>query len=351
MIQIKYKRLFDVEFLHNFYQSGKSDDLLLVPTAACSNLIKYLGLRFLPTAFGGALFAKVNTVGGKDLIKNPIPDGTKFTFLVKLKRKVFENFTELNLKKPRASHYYFSNLSNNISASGFPLLVANTASKTASDTDLLPFVTNSFSYTHNAAAAAQNSELRFIDSGESFQQLLQNNRDTFNFTYDLNKASGGRMKFFIEGTEQSFVYAIDAADSREVFAVAEIFYRNTLPAAYQFQQPDNAIETKFYKIAFSNRSVKWRYVITRKFNQSVTGITIAKTNGGVIGFTEITGSPPTDQFIVVSDNPLPFKEEPVGGIKLSDQASKVIVASLPNPSLAMIRVEETAIFSDILITI
>src|SRR4051794_28491733 len=126
MIQIKYKQLFDIEILHTFYLSGKCADFEVLPTNNCRLVLNRLGLRFLQTDFGGKLFARVNTVANKDIIKNPIPEGTKFSFLLRLKKSVFENFTELNLKKSRTSHYYFNNLINNISAASAPLLVANT---------------------------------------------------------------------------------------------------------------------------------------------------------------------------------------------------------------------------------
>jgi hypothetical protein len=351
MIQIKYKPLFDLEILHNFYLSGKCPDLELSPTKNCQVLLQLLGLRFLPTEFGGKLFAKVNTVGNKDFIKNPIPVNTRFSFLIRLKKNVFSSFTNLNLNKPAASHYYFNNLVNNLSANSFPLLVADSASKIVSDKDLLPFISNILSHVHNSTNATQSSELKFIDSGESFQQSLENHNNVFNFTYDLNKSQGGRAKLFVEGTEKALMYATEPINNSGLFGVVEIFYKENLPASYQFQQTDNSIETRSYKIAFSVRSTRWRYLVTRKFNQSVTGITIAKTTGAPISFTQLVSSPPTNQFILASNNPLPFKEEPVSGIKLSDQTNKVIVSNLPNPSLGMIKTEGADTFSDILITI
>ena len=351
MIQIKYKPLFDLEILHNFYSSGKCPDLEMVPTANCQTQLTYLGLRFLPAEFGGKLFAKVVTSTGKDIIKNPIPENTKFSFLLKLKKNTFENFTNLNINKAKTSHYYFNNLSNNISTGGSPLLVADTISKAVSDLDLLPFVRNAFSHTEAGTADKRDSELQFIDTGESFQQSLNNAGGVFNFSYDLRKTRDGRAKFLINGTQKALMYVVEPTEFYNVFGVVEIFYKSSLPSSYQFQQSDNSIETKFYKIAFLNRSTRWRYVVTKKFNQSITGLSIAKTNGGSIGFTSQVTSPPTDQFIFASNNALPLKEENVTGIKLSDQANKIIIANLPNPALSLIKTEGTEIFSDILITI
>lgn len=350
MISIKYKPLFDVEILHSFYSSGKCPDLTMVPTSDCQNTLQYLGLRFLPTDFGGTLFAKVNTIGTKDIIKNPIPENTKFSFLLRLTRNVFENFTNVNLNRPRTSHYYFNNLINNISADSFPLLVANTTNKIVSDADLLPFVTNTLGYVHTNAAASQNGEIRFIDTGQSFQQTLSNNKNTFNFSYDLSNMPGGRVKLFVEGVEKISVYHIDSGNAKDLFAVVDIFYQGGLPAAYQFQNADNSIVTRFYKIAFTNRATKWRYVISKIFDQSITGVSVAKASGPAIAFTAKSGVP-VNQFILASNNPLPLAEEPVSGIKLSDQTNKVIIENLPNPPLNVVSAEGADIFSDILITI
>ena len=349
-MQIKYKELFDLEVLHSFYSSGKCPDIDLIPTIDCQVLLKQLGFVFIATNYGGKLFAKVKTTAGKDIIENPISEGTKFTFKLKLKRHEFENYTFISLDKPKGSHYYFNNLTENISAENFPLLVTNTTSKSVSDTDLLTFVSNIFSFNHTSASRSLQGELRFIDSGESFAEELNSENNIFNFSYDLNKTPGGRAQFLIEGSEVQSFYAIKPEEYADTFGIVEIFYKNSLPTAYQFQQPDNSIETKFYQIPFSNRSTNWRYIISKKFNKSVSEVKVAKTNGSTISFTAKTDSPP-DQFVLVSNTPIPLIEEPVTGIKLSDQADKVLITNLPNPALNLVRVEESKTFSDILITI
>ena len=350
MIQIKYKALFDLEFLHTFYTSGKSPDIEMVPTSQCITTMQYFGLRFLPTEAGGKLLAKMKTEAGKDVIKNPLPDGTKFSFALKLKNTFFENFTELNVSKPKGSHYYFSNQTNNISVDNFPLLVINTASKVASDGDLMPFAGNSFSYTHNSTIATAHSELNFIDSGEKFSQSLDNNNDVFNFSYDLKKTNGGRAKFIVEGAGITSMYVVNPSNDSNLFGIVEIFYTATLATAHQFLNADKTVDTKFYKIAFASRATKWRYIVSKQFNQAITSINVSKANGSPITFAEQPGAPP-GQFIVASSNALPAKEEPVAGSKLKDQDSKIIIDNLPNPSFGLIKRESTDIFSDILITI
>lgn len=346
MIKIKYKTLFSVEFTHAFYSSGKCADIALQPSESCATLIKALGLRFLPTDFGGKLYAKVD---GTDIIKNPLAQGTKFTFLLKLKNNLFENITDLNTIKPAGNHYYFNNLSENLSANE-PLLVANKTNKIVSDADLAPFISNSFSFAHSSNLATQTGKLEFTDSGESLEQLLDNSNNVYNFSFDLNKSTGGRTRFLIDGSEKASFYSINPREVSDVFGVVEIFYKGDLNSAYQFQNNDHSISTKNYKIPFKNRSTKWRYIITKQFNPSINTIKVAKTNGSSIDFT-LLGSSPPGKFIFTSNNALPLKEEPITGIKLTDGTNKVIIANLPNPPLNLIRTEGSDTFSDILITI
>jgi hypothetical protein len=350
MILIKYKLLFEIEILHTFYRSGKCPDFLLVPTQKSKVLLNSFGLRYLPTAFGGQVYAKVNADGSNENIKNPLIDGTRFSFSMVVKRAEVENFSELNTARPRGSHYYFNNLINNVSAESFPLLVANSVSKIVSDADLLPFVQNSFSFNHENTGTAQNSTLQFIDSGEVFEQTLPNHNNVFNFSYDLKKTNGGRAIFFVEGVEKSQIYVRSANDFQDTFGMVEIFYNSSLPPEYQFQKNDLSIESKFYKIAFTNIATRWRYIINKKFNQTLTGVNVGKINGDPIPFSAMP-NPPADHFIMASSHPIPLKEQPVTGIQLRDQADQVLIAHLPNPPLMLVKTEGSDSFSDILITI
>ena len=350
MISIKYKQLFDLDIRHSFYASGRSGDLEVRPTAACNTLLNSYGLKFLPGDTGGKVFAKVDTTGGKDILKSPLPEGSRFTFLLRLKRPAFENYTLLNLTRAKKQRYYFSNLVSNLAADSSPLLLADTTAKVVSDADLLTFESGAFSFTETSAAASLDGELRFTDSGEVFGQQLSKHQGVFNFSYDLGSSLSGRAAFSIDGAPRASMYVTNSREYADIFGVIEIFYKSSLPATYQFQQADNSVKTKFYKVAFANRSTKWRYIIANKFNEAVTGVFVAKTNGTPITFTAQTGAPP-GVFIVASASPVPLKEEPVSGIKLSDQANKVLIANLPNPPLNLVKQEGADIFSDILITI
>jgi hypothetical protein len=347
MIQIKYKLLFEIEILHGFYRSGRCPDFRLVPTEACRFSLESFGLRFLPTAFGGQVYAKVKP---DETIKSPLAEGAKFSFSLMLSNPHFDSFSMTNTLKPRGSHYYFNNLTSNLSADSFPLLVSNGTSKVVSDTDLLPFVSHNFSYTHENTADVQDSSLQFPDSGELFEQRLNNHNNVFNFSYNLERSLGGRAKFFVEEVEKASIYVLTPSDPTDLFGMVEIFYKASLPTECQFQNNNFTISSKSYKIAFANRATRWRYIIDRKYDQSVSDVVVGKTNGSPIPFTAVT-NPPPNHFILASDQPIALHEEPITGIQLRDQTDKVLISNLPNPALMLVKTEGSVTFSDILITI
>lgn len=350
MIHIKYKELFDIEILHNFYSSGKSADLKLVPTSECAQLIRRLGLRFIATDFGGKLFAKVNTVSASDFIATPIPDNTKFTFKLQIVNGAFVNFTNVKLNKIAGTYYYFNNLVNNLSADGFPLLVSDSAAKVVTDNDLLGLESNTFAYTHTQAVAQRTGTIEMIDSGDKISQTLANNNNNFNFSFDLSPLPGGRAKFSVQNVEKKRFYIIDASEQQSLFALVDIFFNSSVVAAYKFLQANGSVTSTKYKISFGSRQTRWRYIITKKYNATISAVTVAKTTAPAIAFTAQAGVP-AGKFIVASNNLLPFSEINIQGIKLSDQSSNIIIPNLPNPSAALIKPEGADVFSDILITI
>src|SRR5690606_7788367 len=145
----------------------------------------------------------------------------------------------LNTVKPRNSHYYFNNLTENLSEDSLPLLVANTTSKVVSDADLLPFVRNTFSYVHTADAEVLESELRFVDAGQTFHQELSNYNQTCDYTYDLKPMSMCKAVFFIVNTDIGSSYVLGLVEPARVFGIVAIFHQDDLPATYQFLTPDD----------------------------------------------------------------------------------------------------------------
>lgn len=350
MIQVKYASLFEVVFLHDYYKDSLCRDIMITPSPASQQTLRQLGWRVVNTDTGCKVFGKVTEVNKVDFLNTPVPENTRLVFLLQLRNRTFETFTQLSLSKKQNEHFYFNNLVNNPGQGGTPLLVANTGSKKVSDNDLLRFERNSYRRSHNSNAPSHTGEVRFTDNGEIFSQTLDNNKDQFNFSIDLREATGGRAAFFLDGNKQDDFYLEDSGVGSDCFGVIEIFHRAALPDGYRFVNSNRSVATKKYTIRFANRQTTWRYVVTRKFNTQVDEVKIKKANGGGIDFTN-QGGQPAGQFVLTSNTLVPLKEETVTGIRLTDKNDKELIAHLPNPSLSVLKQEGNQLFSDIFITI
>jgi hypothetical protein len=354
MIAIVYKELFEIMLLHDFYTSGQCTDLQLEPTVACLQTLQLLGIRFLPTATGGKLLARTDKSGPATnpvyTIQNPVPENTRFTFLLTLKKSTFETFTQTKLDRAADQYYYFNNIGTNMSTDGLPLLVASKTAKKVADADLITVKRNAYTFVHNSTAPTQSGELRQVDNDEVLVQERSNNNDTFSFQFDLARLTGGRTSFSVDGVKKETFYNLPTGESTAFFGLVDIFHRAALTPNYRFQQANNTITSRLYAIPFAARATRWRYVIAQKFNPAITGVSVQKINGETINFSAQTGSP-TGQYIIASESAVPLREQPVTGIQLKDQANNVLIPHLPNPSFAYLKKEGADLFSEVYITI
>ena len=356
MIQIKYIALFEVELLHDYYRDKLCRDFSIIPSLQCAALLQNFGLKFISTSSGFKIFARVDEIGNKNFLKKPLPEKTRFTFLLCLKNPAFTTFSQVGLKTDADQHYYFNNLGENMGAGDMPLLVTNSTDKKVSNDDLMSFKSGSYAFASDVAVDEKQVKLVYTDTGEQFQQVVDDNKTISRklFSFDLRSATG-RAKLFSGADDKESFYVMSQADRQGFFAVIEIFFTKDLKDKYQFIKKNNALErfeitTAKYKIPFTSRKSVWRYNVAKKFNQNVTGISIKKESGPVIEFENSPGSA-ADLFIMNSKVPLTFSEEAVTGIKLSDNNGQAIISHLPNPSLQLLKEESGKLFSDIFITI
>lgn len=349
MIQLKYASLFEIEILHDYYADKKCRDLVVAPSAATSQLLTRLGLRYIKTDTGCRIFARVTESAGKDFVKTPIPDNTRFVFLLQSQNSSFETFTQLSLTRQPRQYYYFNNLTENIGIGNAPLLVSDQLTKKVGNDDLLRFERNTYQFTY-AGAPVMSGEVRFTDNGEKFIKEFGNATNNFNFSFNLQEATGGRAGFFAGAVKQDSFYLEENGVGQNCFGVIEIFHRTALPNTYKFINNDRSVAAKKYALTFANRQTTWRYTVNKKFNTAVTDVKIRKTNGSAIDFTKKNGTP-AGQFILSSNIAVPLKQEMLTGIRMTDQNDKEIIAHLPNPSLGALKEENNQLFSDILITI
>jgi hypothetical protein len=357
MIQIKYVLIFEVEFLHDYYSNKSCDDIKVIPSASCRTVLQQHGLRFIASPGRFKIFAKVTEKNGKNFINSPLPENAVFSFLLVLNNSAFQTFTNLNLKADQKTRFYFNNLLNN-KQGDLLHLAADTAEKKAGNKDLIQFEKGSFQFTANADVPEKNIKIEFSDTGEVFQQVLNENENISRkqFSFDLSGMPAGRAALKNGAATEEKFYVANTADPQNVFGVVEIFYRQGINAAYQFLEKDNAsgnfqVKGKKYTIHFANRQTTWRYNVVKKFNKNVASVKIKKENGTSIEFETVPGGT-ENLFVVASKTPLPFTDKPVSGIQLVDGGSnEPIIGHLPNASLTILKEENGKLFSDIYITI
>lgn len=353
MIQIKYTPLFEIVFLHDYYTDKLCRDIIVLPTLQCADLLRKTGLRFMATETGCKIFARVTEAGGKDILQLPMPENSRFSFLMILQNKLFKTFTQIDLNTAAGKHYYFNNLEENNGVDNSVHLVSDKAGKKFSNGDLKNFHSRSFRFINNTSVDESEVKVRFTDTGEQLQQLLNsgNGNSRKNFSIDFGGGSTGRAELSVQDVIKENFYVIDSAERQDVFGVIEIFHRASLPVKNKFViETDNSAALKKFVIQFANRQTTWRYNVTRKFNNTLTGVTIKKENGTVIEFEPAPGST-SELFIRSSKNPVPLTQNSLTGIRLTDSNNNEIIAHLPNASLFVLKEENGKQFSDIFITI
>ena len=353
MIQIKYIPLFEIEILHDYYADKLCRDISIVPTVECKTALQKTGLRFLATETGCKIFARVNEIGGKDILQLPMSENLRLNFLMILRNNAFKTFTQLELNTERNLQYYFNNLEENSGTDNTVHLVSNKFGKKLSNGDLKIFRTGTYQYISNTAIPESDVRISYTDSTEQMQQLLDpvNGNTRKIFSFDLKKGSAGRAELLEQGNSKDSFYIMSSADRQDIFGVIEMFHRSSLPAKNKFvNESDNSIAAKKYLIQFANRQTTWRYHVNKKFNKDITAISIKKENGTAIEFESAPGST-QELFIKTSKNPIPLTETAVTGIKLLDNLNQEIIAHLPNASLQVLKEEGGKHFSDIFITI
>ena len=111
MTIIAFDILCTIKIEHDYYANEPCLDFELFPTKTCQQLLKDHKLIFKSMPDGGMILFQKNE---KKEILNKIAKTVKFTFFIKLKTPIFENFTRLiyPIEKFGRKFYYFSNLNN-----------------------------------------------------------------------------------------------------------------------------------------------------------------------------------------------------------------------------------------------
>ena len=307
--------------------------LAMQPTAGTTQLMQRLGLKFLATPFGGAVYANVEKSGNSLRLKSLLPPNTMFQFTLHDVSGGFYPITEWPLGYKPGQLMVFSNQHNNVQG-GKPLLVKNATTKSFGADDLFEKVQGSYTFT-KAFATDATVAITLQNSGQQFVQEALRYKGKVSTSFNLAPADGGFAKLSLNGAVEKTLYVLPLTTPANTLGIVEIVYKTNLPASHQFLTPTGIVNSKTYAIPFLAAMAMWRYKVKRQFNDAITSVSVEKDNPDAIAFSTEAGSE-VGSFISTSNNALPLRQQPITGIALKNQAQKIIIPHLPNPNLQQI---------------
>jgi hypothetical protein len=354
----RYKILFMIEMLHDFYKDGKCSDFRFLPTTETAvhlrnynALCKTVGNKFvvlIKTDENGKPFAEIK------------PEH-KFSFLVELMKPLFMTVSNLDLNALAQKRFYFTNLHQNkvtvsagndllylsksietysaataynpgdlvISAGTIYECIAVSTGNTpatpsafwasrqlnqyASAGDLIQFIPNQYAFKVNPAATVMNITVFALNiTNNLFDRVVLQQKINFEsaqeqVNVDLSSLADGRYKIVIN-TNTYEVYISNHAVYQNMFAVVDLYAH--LPAGNDFAFTDAAGKLKDqviaaknvwlnYTIRFANRMAFWKYFTPKQ------GVVSINSNPA---YSFAGNANPADFF--TSARPIPLQEKP-----------------------------------------
>jgi len=276
---VKYKPLFQVDILHNFFlnkgleefDSMSANDkvrqmdryevtrfLKVIPTFETAQIIHGHNLVLKMQKQGFTLWSKVS--------ENNVPfiafsDELQFTFCLQITDSAFLNYSRLNLNKTDQL-YYFSNKRLSTESGNFPLINKSDAGNLTEDNFIL-------------SEEGQKAELKSLSVSEK-QNLF------------------ALVRIFVKGEKGAF---------------------NLTNAQGKIKKPN-----KEFKVLFDNRKTTWRYIFEN--NQTVTAQDdLEKENGDASQLVSKTEQPLTNNGFVSLE---------LGGVELPNPDARMIKANTAN---------------------
>jgi hypothetical protein len=351
-MSLRYKIVFSVAILHEYYTDKFCQDLEVIPSAATAAVLKGCGMVWKQAGHKLIVLTRVDDTGKPYVKLSPL---VKLSFYLRIKNPYFNNFTNLSYHPAEPFRYYFSNgnqvkvgtdmylsskIANYNNAGQYPIgtFAANPAKdvfesikpsnsgnahalsdanywtklgkfqyvNAADLIEITPFV-----YLFNAAAAT-NFAVNIFGFNAANGNYDKQVTDTVNLTFDtpqttvpirLETLPPGKYRVNVNGADK-FIYLDGDVVYRDVFGVIEIV--NNLPAANDFSLFDAAgkPKRKLFTLQFASRSVIWKYI------SRTSDVTTIEDTADTITFSSDTAN----QF--TSDKPIPLKEKPLTTILL-----------------------------------
>lgn len=369
-MNVRYRILFSISLLHDYYSNLKCTDIRLVPAA--DTVVKLQAGQMLCKMVGN-LFVVLVKVDGDDKPYVELSKDLRLRFYMELLNPGFISKTNINLDELRNKRFYFNNLSqNNISStlylssrianyngatayrSGdmannggtiFECLKTPVAGHGTGETD--------YWYNRNTIRYATRADMITLTSGvKNFTLSTENtvfniqvsglNIATGNYDHvvmstvqtistatkdvqvDMRHLKPGRYVININGEE--FIQYLDTqAAFSNTIGIIDIF--GHLQGTDVFALLDNTGKTKehTYTLRFANRIAQWKYLTTKKGVKNITD------NTATYSFIQQPALPAQAEYFE-SSKPIPLQQAPmVFELELNAPLSEPPPAPNPNP--------------------
>lgn len=342
MINLSYKRLFNLQVVHDYHENLHEEELELIPAHSTYQFLK--NRRMLLRKIESGITVLYETVEDESSPLIPIDKDVKLIFGLKAKNpKHFFNVTEIDSPDTLSQFLYFKNSTAGIEEQQnlHHENIGGLKNRHYSYQFRLP------DYTGEVAVYILNSvgeKILFTSKPQSDKATLMPNSDgAYKQHINLKHLPEGLFQIVVENAEtdeelarESFFAADDFAEPG-IIGIVEIFFDKN--------QPDFMGE---FALRFERKSVFWRYYIVNK-NNKVSGMQNLVVEDDSENFSDfyskvafnVEGDIPhaevrindKDTVVFISGQPIPFYDQPKQSIRLKNSAdNSVLINHLPNPS-------------------
>jgi hypothetical protein len=350
-----YNKAFEVQLTHGFFAAANSaqvnDQLEIVPTVECADLMKKGRMRFVRTKKGFTLFYQAY----KDASNNVLPlvkldDGAQFVFKVKLDIATLSEFLnvsdlDVNSKTYSAEKLFMLNQEVLTGTTNPPQTLAfNTdlANSVRSSIFTYTFKTNDPMYTGPADVVVT------FDDDPLDQLIIEDvpyNQDQQTYTTQIDLSSKRKGYYTLEAFKANTANLLNSNNFyvdgnlavENVFGIIRVWYKDaSLTKLYGTSAPNSNAKFYTFNYDFAARSVYWRYYIVAKnlpsnfFATYDLAVIDAKASPKIFyasnpgNFTQPNGQPDTlikinglDTVILTSTTKIPFTETALLDINLN----------------------------------
>jgi hypothetical protein len=259
MAGANYTRLFNTRLEHDFYVSGITKDLSVIPTSETVLSMKNSNMLFKMDDTGFRVLYRIDETG------NPFIDFTdvKLVFGVQIKNiNEFSNITKWASLPGYAADKmpYFSNIGN-----------LTTPALALSFLDFLKPAKFNYEFPQTAANAGDNGSITITNSQGNIvtpsfpdpTQVKANGSKKWIYPIDFSNMPRGLYEFETSGNAQTItrtVYIDNDLVKQNVFAIIELLAKDGKPVNYNTNYPAN----REYKLIFERRQTQWKYIVVLK---------------------------------------------------------------------------------------